>query len=147
MQMLLDGVGEVNPTEGGRRREDSNITGPEGVHGFLVGVEANEPSGFRNVQLLGVRFLQVLVACFDPLGEDVRHRDQFRRPLPGGQGIGGSAGAATPRTDQSDPDGFVSVGMNQGDADPGQSRSHGNAAAGLDQLTPRGQIGGVFVHR
>ena len=51
VQALVDGVAELHPAEGGRRREDRDVAGLEAIDRFSVGVEADELAVLRDVHL------------------------------------------------------------------------------------------------
>ena len=64
VQALLDRVGEVHPAEGRRGREDDNVARLQAVDCLLVGVEPDELSLDRHVELAtqGRVAVEVLVA-------------------------------------------------------------------------------------
>ena len=47
--LAFDGVLKVQPAESERRGHDRDIARPQAVHGFLVGIEADESLVFWNV--------------------------------------------------------------------------------------------------
>ena len=158
---LVDGVAEVDPAEGAGRGEEDDVARPEAVHGLLVGIEAEEPTVGRDVDLGGVPAAdraidrpaggvpagrrQRLVAHLEPVLEHVGHRHELDRAAPGGERIGGGPGAATAAADQRELDRVALSGMHGRQGHPRQGRRRDDAAGVLQKPTTRRTwiLGGV----
>ena len=100
IQAFLDGVGEMHPAEGRGRGENGNITRLQTIHRFLVGVEADELTIRRHVQLARELLLQIVQVFIEPLRKDVGHGHQLDRTTLDGQRIRRCAAAPSAAADQ-----------------------------------------------
>ena len=138
---LVDGVGEMDPAERRRRRQDHHVARPQAIHRFLIAVEADELAFLRHVDLLGDGwvevFVEVLVAAREPIREDIGHGHQLDRAFFDGQGIGRRPGAAAAAADQCHLDRIALGSVNVRHRPTSQGRRHSDLAGVLQQLAAR----------
>ncbi|HEU5071019.1 MAG TPA: hypothetical protein VFV96_11495 [Verrucomicrobiae bacterium] len=115
MQPLLDGVAEVNPTEGQRRGEDGNVSRSEAVHRLLAGIKPDELAFFRHIHPAsdGMAF-QRIVGAVEVIPKNIRHGHKFQGAILNGQRVDGGTRATAAATDQGNAQCVVLDGMNAG---------------------------------
>ena len=148
VQALLDGVGELDPAERRRRREDHDVPGLQGVHRLLVPIEPDELPVVRDVHLVRVLALQALVGGLQAVLEHVGHRHELHgAAVLHAHGVVGGARPAPARAHQRDVDGVALGPMHVGDGDARQRGGGGDLAGRPEEVaTVRHRNCGGFVH-
>ncbi len=146
VEILADGVAEVDPAEGQRRGEDRHVARFEAVHGLLVAVEADKLPLGGNIDPVAELLLQVAVAAAEAILEDVGQGHELQA-LVGRQRVGRRAGAASAAADQDHLDRVVLPRVDAWNDRAGQGRSGGDLAGGFQELaTRRGMALLVMAH-
>src|SRR5271157_4590914 len=141
VQSLLDGVGEMDPAKSRGRGEDDRVAWLQAVHGLAIGVETEEFLVLVNGQLFAtaVLLVELVVARFELVTENVGHRDELDRAALGRKGIGRGSGATTPAANQGHLDQVALARMDERDSRLRDGRGGRNQAGGLQKFTTRGR--------